>query len=428
MSQTAPPVAAPTPRMLLLLSVPALIVGVLSALILWTLDTVSDALESLIWQSAPNALGLGDNSRLWIFIVLTLVGAAVGLVVWKLPGHGGHDSATTELMSDPLPLGALPSLVLAVVLTLAGGVSLGPENPIVAINCALAIALVTRLWSAVPPTLVMAMAAAATVGALFGTPVAAALIFTGLVAAAPGKGELWDKLFLPLLAAGVGSITMNLLGVPSMSFQLPAYQPQWIDLVWGAAIAAAAVLLTLPIVYALPVVHRFFHRLRNPLVYLTLGGLTLGVLGAIGGQVTLFKGLNQTEEVLDGINTWPPLTLLGILVIKLLALLVSAASGFRGGRIFPAIFIGASVGVAVHNLLPNIPPALAVASGVLGVTLAISRDGWIALFVAVLITGELAVLPLMCVAVLPAWLLVSGAPKMVVEHPVVERWRQPQPR
>ncbi len=93
--------------------------------------------------------------------------------------------------------------------------SLGPENPIIAINVALAIALVARLWPKVPAKLIMAIAAAATVGALFGTPVAAALIFTGVMAAAPGGGALWDKLFLPLVAAGAGSITMKLLGAPT---------------------------------------------------------------------------------------------------------------------------------------------------------------------------------------------------------------------
>jgi H+/Cl- antiporter ClcA len=80
----------------------------------------------------------------------------------------------------------LPSLTLAVLLSLSGGVSLGPEYPIIAINAALAVALVTRLWPKVGAELITAIAAAATVGALFGTPVAAALIFTGVVAATPG--------------------------------------------------------------------------------------------------------------------------------------------------------------------------------------------------------------------------------------------------
>ena len=424
MSQISPaPPPAPSRRQLLLLSVPAVIIGVLSALVLWALDEVSGVVQHALWDLAPAALGVADGSRWWIFLVLTLTGAAVGLVVWKLPGHGGKDSATTELTAPPLPIGALPSLTLAVVLTLAGGVSLGPENPIIAINSALAIALVARLWPKVGAELIMAIAAAATIGALFGTPVAAALIFTGVMAAAPGGGALWDKLFLPLVAAGAGSITMKLLGAPSLAFSLPAYgTPRAVDLLSGALIACVCVVIAMLAVLALPPVHTFFHRLRNPLVYATLGGLLLGGLGAIGGELTLFKGLEQTGELLADVDGWGNGTLILVVGIKLAALVIAAASGFRGGRIFPAVFIGVGLGLLAHNLLPSVPVSLAVACAVLGVALAIARDGWVSLFLAVVITGDIAVLPVLCLVMLPAWLLVSRAPAMIVDHPVVERW------
>ena len=415
---------APTPRQLLLLAVPALVIGVLSAVILWGLDSVAEVVEHAIWHDAPQALGVSAGSRWWIFAILTLTGVAVGLVVWKLPGHAGTDSATTELVAEPLPLGTLPSLVLAVILTLAGGVSLGPENPIIAINAALSVALVARLAPRVPQTLVLAMATAATIGALFGTPVAAALIFTGMAAGIPGGGSLWDKLFLPLVAAGAGSITMVMLDQPSMSFDLPAYgSPHAIDLATGALIAAGSLLITMAGVVALPPPHTFFHRLRNPLVYATFGGLLLGLLGALGGEITLFKGLTQTGELLAHVGDWSVGALVAIGLIKLAALVVAAASGFRGGRIFPAVFIGVTFGLLGQQLLPGVPVALAVACGVLGAVLAVARDGWVSLFVAVAITGQVTVLPVLCIVILPAWLLVSRAPEMVVEHPVKERWR-----
>ena len=130
MSQITPaPPPAPTPRQLLVLSVPAVIIGVLSALILSALKQVAGLIEHALWDLVPAALGVADGSRWWSFLVLTLTGAAVGLVIWKLPGHGGRDSATTDLTAPPLPVSMLPSLTLAVVLSLAGGVSLGPENP-----------------------------------------------------------------------------------------------------------------------------------------------------------------------------------------------------------------------------------------------------------------------------------------------------------
>jgi H+/Cl- antiporter ClcA len=425
-SATRPqPPPAPTPRLLLALSAPAVIIGVLSAVVLWALDEVSELVQHGLWGVAPGALGVPDGSRWWIFLVLTVVGMAVGLIVWKMPGHAGVDSATTELVAEPPPLSVLPSLALAVVLTLAGGVSLGPENPILAINAGLAVALSGRLAPKVPSTLVMSLAVAATIGALFGTPVAAALLFTGMVAATPGGGALWDKLFLPLVAAGAGAITMRLLGAPSMSFSLPAYgTPQPIDLLTGALITSTSLLIAMLAVLALPPVHTFFHRLRNPFVYLTLGGIVLGILGAIGGEITLFKGLTQTGELLGDVDGWGTGSLVVVIVIKLAALVVSAAAGFRGGRIFPAVFLGVAAGLLAHDLLPSVPLSLAVGCGVLGVTLAIARDGWVALFLAVVITGDVTLLPVLCIVMLPAWLLVSQTPQMIVEHPVTERWRR----
>jgi H+/Cl- antiporter ClcA len=418
---------APTPKQLLALSVPALVVGVLAALVLWSLDQVSELVQHGLWGGLPDLLGVPDGSRWWIFAVLTVVGAAVGLIVWKMPGHAGPDSATTELVSEPLPIRVLPGLVLAVVITLAGGVSLGPENPIMAINASLAVAVAARFAASVPSALVVSLAVAATIGALFGTPVAAALLFTGMVAATPGGGALWDKLFLPLVAAGAGSVTMRLLGAPSLSFSLPAYgTPHAIDLLTGALITCGSLLVAMLAVVALPPTYAFFHRLRNPLVYVTLGGIVLGILGAIGGELTLFKGLTQTGELLADVDGWTAGTLVLVIAIKLAALVVSAASGFRGGRIFPAVFLGAALGLLAHDLLPSVPVALAVASGVLGVTLAVARDGWVALFIAVMITGDIGVLPVLCIVMLPAWLLVSRAPLMVVEDPVVERWRREQ--
>lgn len=422
---TAPatPPPAPTPKLMLLLAIPALLIGALAATVLWGLDQVSDQLQRGLWGGLPRALGVPDGSRWWIFVVLTVVGMAVGLIIWKVPGHAGTDSATTELVAAPPPLSVLPSLALAVIISLAGGVSLGPENPILAINAGLAVALAARFTPKVPGQLVMALATSATIGALFGTPVAAALLFTGIMAASPGPGALWDKLFLPLVAAGAGAMTMRLLGVPSMSFNLPPYgTPDLIDLLSGSVIAAVAVLITLVGVYALPHVHTFFHRLRNPLVYVTLGGIVLGLLGAIGGEITLFKGLTQTGELLSEVGQLTAGGAVLIIVIKLAALVVAAASGFRGGRIFPAVFIGAACGMLANALVPSVPISLAVASGILGVVLAVSRDGWVALFVAVMIPGDVSLLAVLCVVVLPAWLLVSRAPEMRVVHPVAEHW------
>lgn len=415
MTSTADVVPAPSVRTLLTLSVPALVIGVLSALTLWTLDELAAVVQDGIWTALPHALGVDGSSWWWITLVLTVTGTTVGLTVWLLPGHAGADSATTELVAPPLPPAAVPSLALAAVLGLAGGVSLGPENPIIAINVSLLVAIVGRLWTAVPTQLVLLMAASATIGAMFGTPVAAALVFTGIVAAVKGGGLLWDRLFLPLVAAAAGSATMQLLSHPQFGVPLPAYtELRWPDVIAAFVIASVAAALGVLGAFAFPITHRAFHALRNPVLVSLAGGLVLGILGAVGGPITLFKGLEQMGELIHDRADYSLGQLMAVVLIKLIALLVAASSGFRGGRVFPAVFIGAAIGLIAIGLVPGVPPVIAVASGVLGMTLAVAKDGWIAIFVALAVTQSVIALPIMCLAVLPAWLIVTKAPEWLI--------------
>jgi len=271
-----------TPRRLLVLAIPAILVGAVSALILWGLEQLASLLENVLWGTLPDALGV-DPWGWWIILVLTLTGLAVGLGLRFLPGHGGPDSATTELVSEPLRLKALPGLALVTILALAGGVSLGPENPIIAINTALIVAVLARLIPKMSPRISMLLAASATIGALFGTPVAAALVFTGIVAAVREGGSLWDKLFLPVAAAGAGAISMHLLGAPPFAFDVPsAGTPDPLEIGLGIVVAVAATVAALAALAAFPVIYRMLHALRSPIVIPVVGGFVLGILGLIG--------------------------------------------------------------------------------------------------------------------------------------------------
>ncbi|MGO4300006.1 ion channel protein [Leifsonia sp. RAF41] len=415
MTTSQPELAAPSVRQLLLLSIPAVVIGVISGLALWVVDELGDLLAKGYWTALPDALGIDPSSGWWIFAVLTFTGLVVGLTIWLVPGHGGPDSATTELIAPPIRPMAVPSLALAAILGLGGGVSLGPENPIIAINISLLVALVGRLWKAVPGQLVMMMAASATLGALFGTPVAAALAFTGVVASVKGGGALWDKLFLPLVAAAAGSITMTLLAHPSFAVPMPAYTAitGW-DVVAALVVGAIATAVGLVAVYLFPVVHRLFHAIGHPVLMTLAGAVVLGALGALGGPITLFKGLSQMGELVVNRADYSAGQLALIVVVKLAALLIAASAGFRGGRVFPAVFIGAAVGTLAAALVPAVPVQVAVAAGVMGMTLAAARDGWIAIFVGVAVTQNLLILPLLALAILPAWLMVTKAPELLI--------------
>ncbi|WP_333775453.1 ion channel protein [Streptomyces sp. IBSBF 3136] len=400
-------------RALLPLVLPAVAVGVGASLLYIGVSSAAEQLQHVLWGPLPDALGVGPYSVLWMFVMLVATGIAVGLVVWKAPGHAGPDPATTGLNAPALPPLVLPGLVLATGLMLAGGPSLGPENPIIAVNVSLAVWLGGRWMRGAPGALWPMLAEAGTIGALFGTPVAAALVISEALAGRPMRGMLWDNLFAPLTAAAVGAMTTTLLFRPAFDLGLPALgTPHWQDVLAAVVIAPAAALLGLCAVAVFPYVHAAFKRLRHPMLMLPAGGAVLGLLAALGGHLTLFKGLAEISELAHDPAGWSAGQFAVMAVVKLAALLVAASSGFRGGRIFPSVFVGTALGLCAHALIPAVPPGLGVATAVLGILLAVTRQGWVSLFTAAVLVASPAIIALLCIASLPAWLLVTGRPQM----------------
>ncbi|MEV0317348.1 ion channel protein [Streptomyces sp. NPDC050658] len=407
--------STPQARALAPLVVPALLVGVGSSLVLLLLSFVAERLQDLLWDVLPDAVGVDGTSAGWILGVLTAAGLVVGLLVWKVPGHAGPDPATLGLVDPPEPLRVLPGLALTVVVGLAGGVSLGPENPITAINIALAYFLGMKAMPRTPAGNWVFLAAAGTIGALFGTPVAAALVLSEFGSDPDDPRPLWDRLFAPLVAAGAGALTTVLVAHPAFQVDVEPYGgPHWGDILSAVVVSTAAAAVGLGAVYAFPFLHRAFRQLKHPVLMLTVGGLTLGALGALGGHLTLFKGLDEMKELTAEAAEHDAGNLLLLALVKLAALCVAATCGFRGGRIFPAVFVGVALGMFAHALVDAVPPALAITCAILGVLLATTRQGWLSLFTAAAVVPDLDLLPILCVAALPAWLAVTGRPDMLI--------------
>ncbi|MCS3600962.1 H+/Cl- antiporter ClcA [Buttiauxella sp. BIGb0471] len=408
----------PRARTMLVLSLPALVIGIFSSLVLIVVMKVAAVLQRYLWVSLPARFDLDMNSPLWILLMLTCTGIAVGLVIRYMPGHAGPDPATEPLIGAPVSVMALPGLIIALVLGLAGGVSLGPEHPIMAVNIALAVAIGARLLPRVGALDWTILAAAGTIGALFGTPVAAALVFSQTL---NGSNDvpLWDRLFAPLMAAAAGALTTDLFFHPD--FSLPALQyPEMrlVDIFSGAVVAAIAIALGMIAVWCLPRAHRLIHQLKHPVLILGVGGFLLGVLGLVGGEVTLFKGLDEMRQ-LSTVQHYSVATLLMFAVVKLAALVIASACGFRGGRIFPVVFVGVALGMMLHQHVEAVPAAITLSCAILGLVLVVTRDGWLSLFMAMAVVPDIKLLPLLCIVMLPAWLLLAGKPVMMADKPKV---------
>ena len=402
----------PRARTMLLLSTPALIIGIASSLVLIVVMKVASVLQQFLWERLPVSIGIAQDSPVWIIGMLTLTGIMVGLVIRYSHGHAGPDPACEPLIGMPVPTSALPGLLAALILGLAGGVSLGPEHPIMTVNIALAVALGSRMFPRIAKLDWTILASAGTIGALFGTPVAAALIFSQTLSS-NNDVPLWDKLFAPLMAAAAGALTTSLFFHPHFSLSLPHYgQMQIADIFSGAIVAAIAIALGMVAVWCLPRLHRLMHRLKHPVLILGAGGLILGILGTIGGPVTLFKGLDEMQQLAFS-QVFSVSDYLLFAVIKLAALVVAAACGFRGGRIFPAVFVGVALGLMLHEHVDAVPAAITVSCSILGLVLVVTRDAWLSLFMAAVVVPDTTLIPLLCIVMLPAWLLLAGKPMMM---------------
>lgn len=401
---------------MLLLSTPALIIGIASSLVLIVVMKVASVLQQFLWERLPVSIGIAQDSPVWIIGMLTLTGIMVGLVIRYSHGHAGPDPACEPLIGMPVPTSAIPGLLAALILGLAGGVSLGPEHPIMTVNIALAVALGSRMFPRIAKLDWTILASAGTIGALFGTPVAAALIFSQTLNSS-NDVPLWDRLFAPLMAAAAGSLTTSLFFHPHFSLPIAHYtQMHLIDILSGAVVAAIAIAAGMVAVWCLPRLHHLMHRLKHPVLILGTGGFILGILGVIGGPLTLFKGLDEMQQMAFS-QTLGTSDYFMLAVIKLAALVVAAASGFRGGRIFPAVFVGVALGLMLHAHVEAVPAAITVSCSILGLVLVVTRDAWLSLFMAAVVVPDSTLLPLLCIVMLPAWLLLAGKPMMVAERP-----------
>lgn len=418
------PVHVPV-QQLLKVVVPAAVVGALCALLLIALSWLAEQLKHLVWDDLSSAVGADPDSAWWIIGVLTLTGVLVGLVVKYAPGHAGPDPAAHGLVEAPLKPSVTPGLALALVLMLAGGVSLGPENPIIAVNGALVVWLGMRLLPRVGAAQWAALAIAGTIGAMFGTPVAAALLFSELNAGNP-RIPLWDRLFAPLVSATAGAIVMLSLSDLDLAIDLPAYEFHPGDLAIGLLIAVVTAGVGLLAVWAFVPLHRLFRRIKDPLVMLTVGGLVLGIIGAIGGPLSLFKGLQEMQELPAQVGTLTALGFLGLGLIKVLALLVAATSGFRGGRIFPALFAGVALGFGVHEAFPSVSLPLAVATASVGLLVVVARSGWLSIFMALAAVPDANLLPVLVLSSLGAWLVVANRRELIDPEPVPAQQTPPE--
>jgi chloride channel protein, CIC family len=426
--QAAPPPAEPPDPQALLRSrsyvqllILAALLGVPVSAAAYGFLALADWLQGALFTDLPKSLGFDAAPVWWPLPLLTLSGLLVALAIRHLPGTGGHSPADGFHTSGPVPPVELPGIFFAALATLAFGVVLGPEAPLILMGSGLGV-LAVRLAAKGAPAQASAVMAAtgsfAAISSLLGSPLIGAFL---LLEASGLGGPMLGLVLVPgLLAAGLGTLIFlgldSITGLGTFSFaipDLPAFDHlTGADFGYALAIGLIAPFLGRGItLLALAVRSRVEPRmvLLMPVLGIAIAGLAIGFGEATDKPASevLFSGQSALGGVVSHASEWSVGALLLVVACKSLAYALSLSS-FRGGPVFPALFIGATCGVAASHL-PGLDLIPAAAMGIGAMSTVMLTLPLTSTMLATLLLGAdgLQVMPVVIVAVVVAYVVTA---------------------
>jgi H+/Cl- antiporter ClcA len=317
-------------------------------------------------------------------------------------------------------------VLFAALASIGFGVVLGPEAPLIAMGGAIGFLIIRLLRRDAPDEVQQVIAACGTFAAvsfLFGSPVIAAVL---MIEAAGIGGSRLPLILVPgLLAAGIGALVSIGLGswtgvdtsdIAIGTVTLPDFtRPDILDFVWTIPLAA---LIALGVFVVFAIGRRIVPiATARPYIALPTIGLAIGGLAILFSQTTdhgldnvLFSGQETLSPLVAHASDWTTGALVALIACKGLGYALSLGS-FRGGPVFPALLLGAAVGLLVDGL-PDFGTTPAVAVGIGAATAAGLRLPLTAVVLATVLTAQPAAgaAPLVIVGVVVAYMVTLKLP------------------
>ncbi len=347
----------------------------------------------------------------WWWIAVTAgAGVVVGVLrrLTKLPEE--VPGLIADLQEQHVNPRLVPGIVVVSAASLIGGASLGPEQALGSIGGGAGSWLARRRGLGEEDSKSNTLSGfAGGYGGLFSSTVIVVMLL--MEVARPGGQRFAKALAGSIVASSVsfgiyfaiaGSVFLDAYKVPSYSYA------DW-QLLAGVPLGLFAVLVVTLLAGCVRLASRLFSRLKAPVIAKSaLGGAVFGLVG-VALPLTLFTGSDELKTVLKDAGTLGLGLLAAILIAKMLTFAVSQASGFVGGPIFPALFIGGTSGVLVHHVIPGIPLGLAFTCLLAAVPGAVVAAPFSMVLLAAFMTqvGALQTAPIL-IAVVTAFLTMEG--------------------
>jgi CIC family chloride channel protein len=325
-------------------------VGVLAGLIAVLFTVAIDATTRFFFGVDPSAARL--------FIVPPAVSVLTGvLLAYVFPGVRGSGVPQAKAAFH-LHRGVIPGRVpvgkfITGVLCIGSGHAMGREGPSVQIGAGLA--SVIGRWVPLPPHRLKELLPVGVAGALaaaFNTPVAAVLFALEEII-----GDMNAALLGSTVVASVAAVVVErailgnepLFHVPSYHLEHPA------ELLAYVVLGVVGGVVSLAFCKGLLGLRHLFLRMpaMTRVVQPAIGGLAIGAILIFVPQV-LGVGYEYVDEALNGAMVLRTMALLCL--VKMLATIVSYASGNAGGIFAPSLYIGAMAGGVVGTLVHRFAP------------------------------------------------------------------------
>ncbi len=309
----------------------------------------------------------------WLVVVMTVAGFLVGIIhrLSSAKQMNVFDAVKDgDMDSKPVPSSLLVSLI-----SLITGFSLGPEVPTGMLAGGLGnwISKRRKMNSEKTKINVISGISGAYAG-LFSSPVVVLLML--LETDHKQSDSYYGTLLIAGLAATIGFALFYALNGMSLSSLLGLLSPPAYHLrIWDLGVGIILGILAVPVALFFMILTKTFSRIVAPLndtpvLRGTLGGLLLGLLAVIF-PVTIGLGTTQMPIVTQQAAEIGVVLLIVFALAKMVALSGALNFGFIGGPIFPLLFIGTTIGSAVHLIFPQVPLGLALGCMIVAVPAAI---------------------------------------------------------
>ena len=355
----------------------------------------------------------------WWWIAVTAgAGVVVGLLrsLTKLPAR--IPGLIADIEGAHVDTRLVPGIVAVSAVSLIGGASLGPEQALGAMGGGAGTWMARRkgLGKEDGDANVLNGFAGA-YGGLFSSTVIVVMLI--LEVARPGGQKFAKALVGGIIASSVSfGIYFVIVGAVFLdAYQVPSYTFEDWQLLAAIPLGLLAAVIATVLVASTAGLTRLFTRLPIPSIAKpTLGGALFGFIG-VALPLTLFTGSDQLKSVLQDAGTLGLGLLVAILFAKILAFALSIGSGFVGGPIFPALFIGGTAGVAVNQAFSSVPLGLAFTCMFAAVTGALVAAPFAMALTAAFMTqvGALQTAPIL-IAVVTSFLAMEGVKYLVASR------------